>query len=277
MKSIKNVKNKFCQIDYDFIKSLKVNDYDGIASVYDETMGEDFSRIIFNSHKRIIEKTFPKKNDLRCLDIACGTGSFIRKWAKYKKSAQCFGIDLSKGQIAMANKKAKEGGVVVDFSVGDAVRATFPAKCDVVTINLDALNHIKDPKDWSKIFSKIHASLNTGGLFLFDINTPKRLLEDLLHPEILVKRDITYVQCGVRTGHIDDFALNQHLMQIFQKDKTGIKEYFALIQQIAPSKQKLFSMIKEVGFSKVTEIKYSQKDRDKHIFMKNRLFVECHK
>ena len=158
------------------------------------------------------------------------------------------------------------------------VQAKFPTECDLITINLDATNHLRHPRHWKVVFEKIYKSLNEGGVFLFDINTPKRLLEDLLQPEVVIKKDITYVQVGVKTGKIDNFALNQHLMQIFHKHGNNIKEYFALIQQIAPPKRDLFKLLEEVGFSNVKEIKYGKKDRAKHnIFMKNRLFVECKK
>ncbi|OGI25103.1 MAG: hypothetical protein A3J76_02660 [Candidatus Moranbacteria bacterium RBG_13_45_13] len=278
MKRIKNVQNKFFQIEHNFITSLRVNDYDNISEIYDETMGKDFSNIIFSSHRSIIQKNFTRNQKLKCLDIACGTGSFIRRLAReFGNRVDCYGVDLSKGQIRIAKKLAEIDRVKVRFSVGNIIKTKFPSDCDVITINLDATNHLKQPEHWKILFSKVYDSLKPGGIYLFDINTPKRLFEDLVRLEVIIKKDITYVQCGIKTGFIDDFALNQHLMQIFHKNKTGIKEYFALIQQIAPSRNKLFEMLKRAGFSKVKEIRYSKKIRAKHIFMKNRLFVMCRK
>lgn len=276
MKVIKRIDNKFCQIDHNFIRSLKVNDYDSISRIYDETMGEDFSNIIYDSHRKSVKKILGRKSKIRCLDIACGTGSFIRRLARdFNDRVECFGIDLSQGQITTARKKAKAMGASVHFSIGDMVAAEYPADCDLITINLDATNHLKHPRHWKIVFEKIRKSLSSGGVFLFDINTPKRLLEDLLQPEVVTKKDITYVQCGIYTGEIDGFALNQHLMQIFHKDKKGIKEYFARIQQIAPSKERLFELLRDAGFSKISEVQYNEKARVRHIFMKNRLFVKC--
>ncbi|MDD5732102.1 MAG: methyltransferase domain-containing protein [Patescibacteria group bacterium] len=278
MKKIERVKNDFLQIDDELLKSLIINDYNNIAEIYDETMGSDFADIIYNSHLKTAKEQLANKSQIKCLDIACGTGSFIRRLAKeLGDKADCYGMDLSEGQIAKAREKAEEIGAKVAFSVGNMMESKFEKECDLITINLDALNHLRQPEDWETVFKKIFDSLNNGGVFLFDINTQKRLLEDLIQLEVILKKDLTYVQCGVNTGSIDDFALNQHLMQIFRKEDGKIKEYLALIQQIAPTNERLFEMLKNAGFTRIEEIEYELEERVKHIFMKNRLFVKCSK
>lgn len=265
---------KMSQIESGALDNPGINDYDHIAEIYDEVMGVDISKIIFPAYCKIIQKTFPSSEKLRYLDMACGTGSFLRIFKKkFGKRAECFGIDLSKEQIKSAKRIAGKAKLEITFRVGNVLTAAFPKNLDVITMNLDAMNHLRRPKDWKILLTKAAKHLKPGGIFLFDINTQERLRNDLNSPEVIIKKNLTYVQVGVKLSRIGSFVLQQHIMQIFKKEGNQIKEYNAHIQQIAPSKKELFSMLKKAGFDKIREIPYSENLRSKHIFLKNRLFV----
>ncbi len=195
-------------------------------------MGNDIARIIFPPYEKVIRRVLDKKGSIRCLDIACGTGSFLRVLKKkFKNSVGCTGIDISTGQIRSARSIAEKEHLDISFKVGDVLITDFPKGMDIVTMNLDAMNHLRQPRDWKKLMSKVAGSLAPGGIFLFDINTQARLRDDLNDPEVIIKKDLTYVQVGVKLSMIGSFVLQQHIMQIFKKENGNIREYNAHISR----------------------------------------------
>lgn len=165
----------------------------------------------------------------------------------------------------------------VDFSVGNVLAAPLPKGCDVVTMNLDAMNHLRNPADWWALLTRACESLKDGGIFLFDINTQYRLLNDWNYPEIIVKRNMTYVQLGSNPSKTGDFERRRLYMVVFLEEYRKITKHAVVVEQIAPSKERLFQELKNAGFSRVTERVWPDEIVRKHIFMKNRLFVTAEK
>lgn len=256
--------------------NLKINDYDDIAADYDEIMGDDYANNMFDTIFNSIKRNIDESKENRYLDLACGSGAFICKMQK-KINAECFGIDLSKNQIEYANHKLKSNNVSADLKVGDITKIEFPNKCDIISINFDALNHIRDINDWKQLFEKVYSSLNNNGVFFFDINTQKRLLDDWSYPEVIVKENITYVQIGYEPITEDDITRRKILMQIFSSKDDLIKKSSALVEQISLKKDFIFEILDKAGFVKIEEIKIPNQIKSKHIFLKNRIFINTRK
>jgi len=261
-------------------KSWGINDYDDISRVYEEAMGGDIAKIIFPLHKQLIEKEFNLSEKHRFLDVCCGTGSYLRQLSRVVSTdSELYGLDLSEGQIQVAREKDREGEgvpVQIKYLQGDAVTALFVPECDVVTMNLDTMNHLQRPEDWETVLKKVHDSLKPDGLFLFDINTQKRLEGDLNFPEVIIKPGLVHMDIGIGSEAMGDFIKQQHLMFAFKTAPDGtIKEYHARIQHIAPSEETLYEMLGAAGFSSTQPIPISEEIRRKHIFLKNRLFVKA--
>lgn len=256
----------------DKVKSdLIINDYNEIAPVYDEIMGEDYASILFDAIFYNIQKDIDISKKNRYLDHACGSGAFICKMQK-KINADCFGIDLSKNQIEYANRKLKSNNINANLIVGDIIEMEFPKNCDIISINFDALNHIRDFQDWQKLFEKVYLSLNPKGIFFFDINTQKRLLEDWSYPEVILKKNLTYVQVGYEPIVENEIVRRKILMQIFSENNRLIKKSSALIEQISPQLETLYKKLKISGF-KINRINLTHLIIKKHIFLKNRIFL----
>ncbi len=248
-----------------------VNDYGAMAGVYDEAMGADIAAIIAPMHTQIMGS---KLASARVLDVCCGTGSYLRALAHVAPNAELVGIDLSTQQIAAAKEKGRD----ISYVVGDATQVEFPGQCDFVTMNLDTMNHLRTPEDWETVQGKIYRALKPDGLFLFDINTQKRLARDLNFPEVIVKSDMRLIDLGVSVETMGEFIRQTHLMLAFKRmpDDTW-REHHARIQHIAPSEEHLYQMLGEAGFSSWQEIPLSEEERGKHIFLKNRLFIKARK
>ena len=191
---LNNFSNKFCKVDLPLKRVI--NDYDDFAPAYEEIMGEDFANIILPKYTEIAKKFFGGKN-IRYLDLACGSGSFDRKFLKvWKGTVEAFSMDSSSKQIKIANKKSVESKIKINYSVGDIIKTNFPKNIDIVVMNFDVINHIRSLNDWKKLFSKIYKNLNSGGILLFDFNTQKRITNDWNQAEIIVKPNMTYVEIG---------------------------------------------------------------------------------
>lgn len=268
-KMLKDFSNPFCQVSVPI--DQVVNGYDNFAQVYDEIFGNDFASIISVPYLKLIQSNFPKQT-IKYLDLACGTGSLDRSISKtFGIRMTGYGIDLSAEQIKVARSKAKIIGAEIDYSVGNILKVDFPKKMNMVMINLDALNHIRTLEDWVTVFTKIYQTLQPGGIFFFDINTQKRIVEDWNQAEIIVKPNMTYVQIGSGVSYEDEVVRRRLFMEVYKRKSPNI--YTVIVEQIAPKKEKLFDLLREVGFSVVNENLDFEHLRKKHIFMKHRLFV----
>ena len=147
----------------------------------------------------------------------------------------------------------------------------------MVTINLDALNHITDYRDWGKIFRKVYKSLNSSGIFIFDVNSRNRLIRDWNYPEVIIKKDLTYVQCGLDYTIEPNFVRRKILMLIFEDVGTKVQKYSAIIEQISMYKNDIYKLLKSSGFKHVKEYYKPDANNLEHIFLKNRFFFYVQK
>ena len=106
------------------------------------------------------------------VDLGCGSGV----WAAELNRAgyDVFGIDISPGMIQLARRNAPRA----TFAVGSFLSERLPS-CNAVTAVGEVLNYAFDrrngPAALRRLFKRVHRSLNSGGVFAFDIATPQRL------------------------------------------------------------------------------------------------------
>jgi len=107
----------------------------------------------------------PKK----VLDIACGEGSFAVGMAKL--GYEVTGVDQSPQMIALAESRAVEEDVSVEFFVEDMRSVPFFNEFDLVTCFFDSLNYMLTIKDLQEAFQNAYQALKPGGFLIFDMNT----------------------------------------------------------------------------------------------------------
>lgn len=102
----------------------------------------------------------------RVLDLACGTGSFT---ALFEKAGYLVtGIDASDEMLTAAYSKCSGGAELLK---GDMRAFILPYKYSACICCLDSLNHLSSIEEIKSTFMSVHASLEAGGLFIFDVNT----------------------------------------------------------------------------------------------------------
>lgn len=104
-------------------------------------------------------------------DLGCGSG--ILAAALLDAGYAISGLDLSEDMIALARVTAPGGR----FAVGSVHEAEIPASVAVTAIG-EVLNYATDPRAGllalGTVANKVHAALDSGGIFVFDVATPGR-------------------------------------------------------------------------------------------------------
>lgn len=105
------------------------------------------------------------------VDLGCGSGV----WAKTLCNAgySVVGSDISAAMIAIAKRRVPEG----EFHVASFLDFEIP-NCRAVTALGEVLNYRFDARNTraalKRVFRRVHAALEPGGLFVFDLADPGR-------------------------------------------------------------------------------------------------------
>ncbi|MEA5598730.1 class I SAM-dependent methyltransferase [Rivularia sp. UHCC 0363] len=145
------------------------------------------------------------------VDLGCGSGLWAQELVK--SAYRVIGIDISYSFIDIARHRVPEA----EFHVDSLFNAEIPP-CNAVTSIGECLNYLFDSENNNQrlveLFRRIYKVLIPGGVFVFDIATPKQinlgtitkgftegedwivLVEKEEKQEILTRRIITFRRCG---------------------------------------------------------------------------------
>jgi SAM-dependent methyltransferase len=140
--------------------------YDVFARFYDAVQGDraEHARYI----RSLIRKHAPRARTV--LELACGTGSILKQlWTHYDVT----GLDLSEEMLEIASEKVPR----VPLFRGDMTSFDLGERFDVVLCVYDSINHLLRFDEWKAVFAGAHDHLNDGGMFIFDINTQRKLAD----------------------------------------------------------------------------------------------------
>lgn len=145
--------------------------YDTFARFYDAIMGD---RATATERLRgLIRKANPEAKNV--LELGCGTCSVLKH---LEKDYEVWGLDLSPKMLSIARRKVPEA----KLQRQDMVRFRVPERFDVICSVFDSINHVLSFADWKKVFANARSHLNDGGVFIFDINTQKKLRRHIAEP-----------------------------------------------------------------------------------------------
>jgi len=226
-------------------------DYKFLSDYYKKLMGESYS---FEYVKLI--KKYCKKNisELNILDMACGTGDFLKKVSKNNRT---FGIDNSKQMLQIA-KKADPQSKYMKMKMENL---NLPVKFDIITCQFDSINHILNFNDWKKVFTKTSLHLKNEGYFLFDFNTlekfkrihDKQLIKKIGSDYVIISTEKNKNFCTWKINffkkiHNNTFALQKESIVEasfpIKKITTFLKKKF-LIKKMITQKDRLFVICKK--------------------------------
>lgn len=147
--------------------ALSARPYGHLASSYDATVGIPF----FQQTRRAFEKLIRRYGITfrTAADIGCGTGLFAR-YLNRSWNVPVIGVDLSPEMLGIAARNCQGGRVCLLRQDIRALRLPHPV--DLITCNFDTLNHLVQDGDLAQTFRGVHANLNAGGHFIFDVLLP---------------------------------------------------------------------------------------------------------
>jgi SAM-dependent methyltransferase len=148
--------------------------YTALAEVYEAAGWGRFSEDMSDTMLALARQHGLPLN-ARVVDLACGVGIACVRFAQ--TGYRTTGIDLSAEMLALARQRAVEAGVEVSWLERDMRDWRLEQPADLVTSMYDALNYMLTPADLGAVFECVGRALRPGGLFIFDMNTIRGLLE----------------------------------------------------------------------------------------------------
>ncbi|MBZ9749356.1 class I SAM-dependent methyltransferase [Deinococcus sp. HMF7604] len=138
--------------------------YDDFADLYDHQY--DVYRDDLHYYARVAERSAGP-----LLEIGSGTGRVTAFLAR--RGADVVGLEPSARMIERAEARAAQDGLKVRFVQGDARTFKFETRFATVIAPFNALMHLYTPGEQLQALENIHAHLQTGGTFTFDLYVPR--------------------------------------------------------------------------------------------------------
>lgn len=134
------------------------------AQYYDILMG-DYSSIS-DTTKQLVTTYLPEHASI--LELGCGTGNMLKVLSPQYRLT---GLDNSSAMLAIAHQKVPSATLIKEDMTSFRLSTTF----DGIICIFDTINHLSPFSKWKKLFSRTSSHLNNGGIFIFDMNTKRRL------------------------------------------------------------------------------------------------------
>ncbi len=136
--------------------------YNELALNYDKNrFGNSYGNYIDIQENNILNKHLKKDDISRNLDIACGTGRFL-KYADY-------GIDISEEMVSISKNKFPEKHILI----GDIEHLSYEKVFFKNVLSFHLFMHLEF-QQLKGIFKEVSRVVEKNGLFIFDIPSKKR-------------------------------------------------------------------------------------------------------
>jgi SAM-dependent methyltransferase len=162
--------------------TVRSTPYSRYASVYDQ-----IGQRVFGERIATATLTWLRERGVsprRVADLACGTGAATLVLAR--TGAETIGIDRSPEMLAVAQRAALEATLSIQWLEQDLRDLSLPNQIDLATSFFDSINYLTEENDLPLVFARVAAALVTGGYFVFDLNTRRRLAEGWGNASLIV-------------------------------------------------------------------------------------------
>ena len=224
-----------------------MSSYGFLAGCYDElTYDVDYAAWADYVEKHFARRGLPGRT---VLDLACGTGSLT--WELARRGYEMIGVDRSPEMLAQAAEKDGAGVPIPPMFLCQSMeRLDLYGTIDACVCCLDSVNYVTDPKKLRRAFQRVHLFLMPGGLFLFDVNTPEKLM-GLDGQVFLDETEDSY--CVWRAEYSRRTRLCSYFMDIFRLDPDSGQwdRGEELHQERAYSAEELTEFLRQAGFGSI--------------------------
>jgi len=146
------------------------------------------------------------------LDLACGTGTMTEEMAE--RGYDMIGVDYSEGMLGQAMEKKIEKQLPIQYVCQDMRELELYGTVDAVICTLDSLNHLPSFEDVTTVFQRVWESTETGGVFVFDMNTLYKHRELLGNQVYVYETDAVY--CVWENALCEDNCTVEITLDLFQ-------------------------------------------------------------
>ena len=145
---------------------IEMSHYGGFAYLYDQFMTDiPYARWAAYIDKVLQNHGINYKSIV--LDMACGTGNITLPLAQM--GYDMIGVDISADMLSQAQGKINNERIL--FLQQDMRQLDLYGTVDAVVCACDGLNYLLNETELENVFSRVKMFLNSGGVFIFDMNT----------------------------------------------------------------------------------------------------------
>ena len=218
--------------------------YKELAASYDRLTNDVDYAAVVDFYQQILERegVCPRT----CVDLACGTGSVSVLLAE--RGMDVIGVDMSEDMLTVAFDKACGLDQPPRFVCQKLQELRLPRGVDLAVCALDSLDYILDPRDCQEAIRRVYKVLNPGGIFIFDVNTPKKLRA--MDGQVFIDEDDD-VFCVWRGEFDEDRNICSYGMDLFQRQGSAWSRSFEEHCEYAYSQEQLTGFLKAAGFNKI--------------------------
>ena len=148
--------------------------FDEIASTYD-LLNRILSFGIDIFWRKILVSSLPKKNNLKVLDLATGTGDLALELSRSKKVKTVLGMDMSQGMIKFANIKAQKSKFKSKLLFQTGNGENIPSQdnmFDCATISFGIRNFSNPQKGLDEMYRVLSTQ---GKILILEFSLPKNI------------------------------------------------------------------------------------------------------
>ena len=179
-------------------------------------------------------------------DLACGTGSVGILFAQ--RGLRVIGVDISEEMLTGAQQKAAELENPPRFICQSLQELTLSRAVDLAVCALDSLDYILNPDDCARAICRVFRALNPGGVFIFDVNTPRKLRA--MDGQVFLDEDED-VYCVWRGEFDENSNICSYGMDLFQRRGKIWVRSFEEHREYAYSRDQLVGYLRSAGFSRI--------------------------
>lgn len=219
-----------------------MNAYHALAASYDRLTNDVPYEAVVSFYRQILKREGLAPRT--ALDLACGTGSVAVLLAE--AGMHVTAVDMSEQMLCIAQQKAQDMENPPYFVCQRLEKLSMPRAVDLAVCALDSINYITDPANCAEAFKRIYRSLNPGGCFIFDVNTPAKL--HAMDNQIFLDEDEN-VFCVWRGAFDPETSILSYAMDLFQRQGEVWQRNFEVHEEYAYTTEQLMEYLRQAGFT----------------------------
>lgn len=213
---------------------LKMETYTDFASVYDELMDdtpyEEWCEFLMEAFRRYgadseqtdhagekaMDKNLAQERNT-VLDLGCGTGTLTELLAR--RGYDMIGVDNAPEMLQIAMEKRERSGLDILYLLQDMREFELYGTVRAVVSVCDSMNYILEEEELLTVFRLVNNYLDPGGIFIFDMNTVYKYMEELGTQTICENRENASF---IWDNYFDEESMiNEYDLTLFVEEKEG--------------------------------------------------------